>query len=100
MGVARPTRTIDATAAELQQVLDRNYTHLEWRVLVSPAPHSKAATEHQIHVHARTRDFRYRCRVSRPWPVVRAARTLRTLVAALASEAEQLLAALAASPQE
>ncbi len=37
--MARPTRTIDATAAELQQVLERDYAHLEWRVLVSPAPH-------------------------------------------------------------
>ncbi len=74
--MARPTRTIDATAAELQQVLERDYAHLEWRVLVSPAPHVTEASEHQIHVHARTRDFRYRCLVSRSWRRVRVARTL------------------------
>ncbi len=100
MGMARPTRTIDATAAEIQQVLERDYAHLEWRVLVSPAPHGQVATEPVIHVHARTRDFRYRCRVSRPWPVVRAASTLRLLVAELAGEAEQLLAAQVPPPQE
>ncbi len=98
--MARRTRTIDATAAEIQQVLERDYAHLEWRVLVSPALHSTAAPEHQLHVHARTRDFRYRCRVSRPWHVVQATSSLRTLVAELAGEAEQLLAAQSAPPQE
>ena len=98
--MARPAQTIDATAAEMQQLLERDYAHLEWRVLASPAPHGTAATEHQIHVHARTRDFRYRCRVSRPWHVVRAASTLRLLVAELATEAEQLLAAQPAPPQQ
>ena len=98
--MARPARTLDATAAEVQLLLERDYAHLEWRVLVSPTPGGKAATEHQIHVHARTRDFRYRCRVSRPWPVVRAASPLRLLVAEVAVEAEQLLAAQAAPPQE
>ena len=98
-GMARPTRTIDATAAEMQQVLERDYAQLEWRVLLSPAPRGTAATEHQIHVHARTRDFRYRCRVSRSWPVVQAAPTLRLLVAELAREAEQLLGEQATPPQ-
>ena len=76
--MARPAQTIDATAAEMQLLLERDYAHLEWRVLASPALHGKESTEPTIHVHARTRDFRYRCRVSRPWPVVRAASTLLT----------------------
>ena len=84
----------------MQLLLERDYAHLEWRVLASPAPHGKESTEPAIHVHARTRDFRYRCRVSRPWPVVRATRTLHILVAEVAVEAEQLLAAQANPPQE
>ena len=96
--MARPARTIDGTAAEMQLLLEREYAHLEWRVLVSPAPHGKESTAPAIHMHARTRDFRYRCRVGRPWPVVCSARTLRLLVAELATKAEQLLAAQAAPP--
>lgn len=98
--MARRTSTIDAPAVELQQVLVRDDAHLEWRVLVSPALRSTVAPEHQIHVHARTRDFRYRCRVSRPWDVVQATSSFRTLVAELACEAEQLLAAQAARALE
>ena len=92
-------KAMDATAAQLQQLLEHASPHLEWRVRVSPTPQGAAAHEREIVVHARTRDFRYRCRVSRPWPVVRADRSLRELVADVAAEAEQLLADQAADVQ-
>ncbi len=91
-------KAMDATAAQLQQLLEHASPHLEWRVRVSSTPPQGAAAHvREIAVHARTRDFRYRCRVSRPWPVVRAARSLRELVADVATEAEQLLADQAAA---
>ena len=83
---------IDTTVAQIQRVLERDYAHLDWRVLVSPPPRGAAAPAPELHVHARTRDFRYRCRVSRPWLLIAAAPTLQLLVAELAAEAEQRLA--------
>ena len=81
----------DATAAQLQQLLEQAAPHLEWRVRVSSTPRGAAAHEREIVVHARTRDFRYRCRVSRPWARVQGTRSLRRLVSDVAAEAEQLL---------
>ena len=86
---------IAAKVAQMQQALDREYARLEWRVLVGPPPTGEAH-DPWVFVHARTRDFRYRCRVGRPWTVVMAAPTLRLLVAELAAEAEQQLAEQAA----
>ena len=83
-------KAMDATAAQLQQLLEHAYAHLEWRVRVNPPPRG-AAHEAEIVVHARTRDFRYRCRVSRPWARVQGTRSLRRLVSDVAAEAEQLL---------
>jgi hypothetical protein len=77
---------------ELQQLLDRDYAHREWRVLFSPSPPGDKAHEPAITIHARTRDFRYRCRVSRPWSLVQRAPSLRLLAAEVAAEAEQQLA--------
>ena len=86
------TQTAIATSlAQIQQLLERDYPHLEWRVLFNPAPAEQTATEPWLFVHARTRDFRTRCRVGRPWTVVAASPTLRMLVAELAAEAEQAL---------
>jgi hypothetical protein len=90
---------IDATVAQMQQLLEQEYARLEWRVLLSPAPPDGTANEPWVFVHARTRDFRYRCRVGRPWALVQGARSLRRLVADLAAEAEQRLAdQVAAAP--
>ena len=88
---------IDTTVAQLQQVLEREYAQREWRVLVSTAPSGGQTDEPWVVVHGRTRDFRYRCRVDRPWSVVRAATSLRLLVAELAAEVEQCLADQAAA---
>ena len=85
-------KTIDATVATLQAILDREYPHLEWRVLVRPEPPATPGGAPWLYVHARTRDFRTRCRVGRPWTVVTATSNLHLLVAALAAEAEQALA--------
>ncbi len=85
-------KNIDATVAQMQQLLEQEYARLEWRVLLSPAPPDGTANEPWVFVHARTRDFRYRCRVGRPWTTVVAVPTLRLLVAELAAEAEQRLA--------
>ncbi len=90
-------KKIDATVTQMQHLLEREYASLEWRVLVGPPPTAAAAHDPLVFVHARTRDFRFRCRVSRPWAVVRAARSLRGLVADVAAEAEQLLADQAAA---
>ena len=92
-------KNIDATVAQLQQLLEQEYARLEWRVLLSPAPPDGTANEPWVVVHARTRDFRYRCRVGRPCTLVMAASTLRLLVAELAAEAEQRLAEQAAVTQ-
>ena len=90
-------KNIDATVAQMQQLLEREYARLEWRVMLGPPPTADAPHDPWVVVHARTRDFRFRCRVSRPWAVVRAARSLRGLVADVAAEAEQLLADQAAA---
>ncbi len=74
----------------------RDHARLEWRVMVSPTPPDGTAKEPWVFVHARTRDFRYRCRVGRPWTTVMATPTLTLLVAELAAEAEQQLAEQAA----
>ena len=93
------TNDIDVTVAQMQQLLEREYAKLEWRVLVSPTRPDGTANEPWVFVHARTRDFRYRCRVGRPWALVQGARSLRRLVADLAAEAEQRLAdQVAAAP--
>ena len=76
----------------MQQLLERDYARLEWRVLVGPSPSQGEAQDPWVFVHARTRDFRFRCRVGRPWTTVMAAPALTLLVAELAAEAEQRLA--------
>ena len=73
-------------------MLERDYAQWEWRVLVGPTPAAGETDEPWVFVHGRTRDFRYRCRVGRPWSVVRGARSLRLLAAELAAEVEQYLA--------
>ena len=88
---------IDATIATMQQMLDRDYPHLEWRVRVTPAPPAEQQSAPWVVVHARTRDFQYRCRVARPWTVVAASPTLERIVAELAAEAERTLAQLGAA---
>ena len=89
-------KDIETTVAQMQQLLERDHARLEWRVLVSPTPPDGTAKEPWVFVHARTRDFRYRCRVGRPSTTVMAALTLTVLVAELAAEAEQQLAEQAA----
>ncbi len=89
-------KDIETTVAQMQQWLERDYARLEWRVLVSPTPADRTANEPWVFVHARTRDFRFRCRVGRPWTTVMAAPALTLLVAELAAEAEQQLAEQAA----
>ena len=69
----------------------RDYAHLEWRVLSSQPASSELPDEPLVYVHARTRDFRHRCRSARPWTLVAAAATLWHLAADLAAEAEQRL---------
>ena len=61
---------IDTAIATLQQILDRDYVHLEWRVLASPPVNAESDDESIVYVHARTRDFRYCSRVARPWSMV------------------------------
>ena len=87
---------IDATIATMQQILERNYPHREWRVRVSPAPPADHHADPWVVVLARTRDFQYRCRATRPWTLVAASPTLEIIVAELAAEAERALAQLAA----
>ena len=89
-------QAINATIATMQQILERDYPHREWRVRCTPASSAAQAAEAWVVVHARTRDFQYRCRVGRPWTVVAASPTLERLVAELAAEAERALAQLAA----
>ena len=85
-------KTIDATVATMQAILDREYPHLEWRVLVRQEPPETPGSAPWLYVHARTRDFRTRSRVGRPWTIVAATSNLQLLVAELAAEAEQALA--------
>jgi hypothetical protein len=89
---------IDATITHIQEILDRDYPHLEWRVLPSPPMPDGSSHARWLYVLARTRDFRYRCRVGRPLAVIAAASPLQLLVAELATEAEQRLADLTATP--
>ena len=89
-------KAIAATVATMQQILERDYLHLEWRVRFSPPSSAAQAGEVWVFVHARTRDFQYRCRVGRPWSAVAASPTLARIVADLAAEAERALAQLAA----
>ncbi len=83
--------TIDDTVASIQQILDRDYVHRAWRVLASHPVDTESNDESIVYVHARTCDFRYRCRIGRPWTLVAAAATLWHLAAELAAEAEQRL---------
>ena len=83
---------IDTAITTLQQILDRDYVHLEWRVLATPPVDTGSEDESVVYVHARTRDFRFRCRVARPWSIVLSIPTLRLLVADVAAEAERTLA--------
>ncbi len=85
-------KTIDATVSKLQAILDRDYPHLEWRVLVRQEPPETPGGAPWLYVHARTRDFRTRSRVGRPWAIVSTSPALRLLVAELAAEAEAALA--------
>ncbi len=87
----------DTAIATLQQILDHDYVHLEWRVLATPPVDTGPEDEAIVHVHARTRDFRHRCHVARPWTTVAAAPTLRLFVADVAAEAERTLAEQAAA---
>ena len=89
-------QAIDATVATIQQILERDYPHLEWRVRFTPAAPAEHDADPWVVVHARTRDFQYRCRVGRPWTLVAASPTLESLVAELAAEAQRTLAQLAA----
>ena len=89
-------KDIEATVAQLQQLLERDYARLEWRVLVRAAPSPAESHDPWVFVHARTRDFQYRCRIGRPWTAIAASPTLGELVTELAAEAERLLAQQAA----
>ena len=90
------SKDIETAVAQMQQLLEREYPRLEWRVLVGPSPSQGEAQDPWVFVHVRTRDFRYRCRVGRPSTPITAASTIRLLVAELAAEAEQQLAEQAA----
>lgn len=90
-------QAIDDAITSIQQILDRDYGHLEWRVLSSQPATSELPDEPLVYVHARTRDFRHRCRIARPWTTVTTAPTLRLFVAEIAAEAEQRLADQAAA---
>ena len=89
-------KDIEATVVQLQQLLERDYARLEWRVLVGSSPSPADSHDPWVFVHARTRDFQYRCRVGRPWTAIAASPTLEGLVTDLAAEAERLLAQQAA----
>ncbi len=90
-------QAIDDAIAHIQQILDRDYAHLEWRVLATHPGSNEPEDEPFVYVHSRTRDFRFRCRVARPWSIVLSIPTLRLLVADVAAEAEQTLAEQAAA---
>ena len=59
-------QAIDDTIVSIQQILDRDYANLEWRVLSSQPASSELPDEPFVYVHARTCDFRHRCRIARP----------------------------------
>lgn len=80
---------IETTLAAMQHLLDHDYTHLEWRVMRT---WPTADIEPVVYVHARTRDFRFRCRIDRPWQAARTAQALSVFVADIAAEAEHILA--------
>ena len=86
---------LDTLVKTMQQVMDREYAYLEMRVLVQAEP--GASAEPWLFVHARTRDFRYGCRIGRPRTAVLQAPTLRFLIADLVVEVERRLAERAAS---
>ena len=90
--MANTQKTIDATVAKMQAILDHDYPGLEWRVLFRQEPPETPGGAPWLYVHARTRDFRTRCRVGRPWTVVAASPTLHLLVAELVAEAKEALA--------
>jgi hypothetical protein len=58
---------------------------------------AEAAAKPWLFVHARTRDFRYGCRIGRSQTAVLQAPTLRFLIADLVAEVERRLADRAAS---
>ncbi len=89
-------KDIEAMVAQMQQLLERDYARLEWRVRVGPVPRPAESHDPWVFVHARTRDFQYRCRVGRPWTAIAASPTLGELATELAAEAERLLAQQAA----
>ena len=78
---------LDTLVERMQQVLERDYAYLEWRVLVQAEPNAGGIAEPWLFVHARTRDFRYGCRIGRSRTAVLQASTLRFLVADLVAEA-------------
>ncbi|MDP9309970.1 MAG: hypothetical protein M3R24_03565 [Chloroflexota bacterium] len=88
---------LNTIADQMQQVLERDYAYLEWRVLVQAESGIGTTAEPWLFVHARTRDFRYGCRIGRSRTEVLKAPTLRFLVADLVAEVERRLAARAAS---
>src|SRR5580765_6630993 len=66
----------DGIIAQIQEILDRDYPGFEWRVLPSPPTSDTSPRTRWVYIHARTRDFRYRCRVGRPWTVIASASPL------------------------
>lgn len=88
---------LDTLVEPMQQVLERDYAYLEWRVLVQADAERGPSAEPWLVVHARTRDFRYGCRIGRSRTAVLQAPTLRFLIADLVAEVERRLAERAAS---
>ena len=84
-------------AEHLQQLLEREYGHLAWHVVVQAELGTGGTAEPWLFVHARTRDFRAGCRIGRAWSAVVKAPTLRFLAAELVAEAERRVAGGAAS---
>ncbi len=85
-------KAIEMTLTRIQELLEHDYPHLEWRVRFHPATTGQPAAEATIAVSARTRDFRSRHRLERPWAAVAASPTLEAMVAEIAAEAERVLA--------
>ncbi len=90
-------KAIETTLAKIQQLLERDYPHLEWRVRFHPAGTEEPAREATLAVSARTRDFRSRCRVDRRWTTIAASPTLEVQVAEIAAEVERVLASQGSS---
>ena len=95
-GMAQTATTIAATAATMQQILDRAYPRLAWRVLASPTSSCEHHGDAWVLVHARTRDLPRRCRVGRPGARLNAGPPCASLVAERAAAAERALAQQAA----